>query len=253
MARQRNNKVMTSQAMISAGANYTRGVGDIVNRRATLLGASTILRNFLRKVALYGQLMENNVTNTLSCVDKTVWTLDNNQLGHPLKYQRFGSSNDLIKATGCTCRECIRNRIHIGDENEKRFTITYIDQAVVNPIGFSIFEREVTNMVNFGSIRDSLLRQNLYTSTAVNEDMIGVRVDKYNKLVRIVSVLTKTIKPLLTGYIKTSKKYKVWILQPSEYRTETRNILAKILHSETDDFTGYSKFQNRVVQEWNPS
>ena len=77
--------------------------------------------------------------------------------------------------------------------------------------------------------------------------MAGVRVAKYNELVRIASVLTKTIKPLLTGYIKTSKKYKVWILQPSEYKTDTRNMLSKILHSETDDFTCYSQFQNKVV------
>ena len=133
-------------------------------------------------------------------------------MGHPLKHQKFGNSNDFVKVIGRTCREGIQNRIHIGDENEKRVTITYIDQAVVNPIGFSIFEREVTDMVNFGSIRDSLLRQNLYTSTAVNVDMTSVRVANYNELAHIVSVLTKTIKPFLTGYIKTSKKSKVWIL-----------------------------------------
>ena len=253
MARQRNNKVMTSWAMISAGANYGRGIGDIVNRRAIFLGASTILRIFLRKVAPYGQSMEDNVTKTLSGVDKTVWTLDNNQLGHPLKHQRFGSSNDFVKVTGRTCRECIQNTIHIGDENEKRVTITYIDQAVINPIGFSIFEREVPDMVNIDSIRNALLRQELNTSTAVSIDMTGVRVGKYNELVRIASVLNKTIKPLLTGYIKTSKKYKVWNLQPTEYTNATRNMLSKILHSESEDFNHYSKFQNRVVQEWNPS
>ena len=30
-------------------------------------------------------------------------------------------------------------------------------------------------------------------------------------------------------------------------------MLVKILHSESDDFASYSKFQTRVVQEWNPS
>ena len=30
-------------------------------------------------------------------------------------------------------------------------------------------------------------------------------------------------------------------------------MLSKILHSESEDFNHYSKFQNRVVQEWNPS
>lgn len=77
-------------------------------------------------------------------------------------------------------------------------------------------------MMNIGSIIGSILRQNLYTGTAVNVEMTGVRVTKYNQLVRIVSVLSKSLKPLLTGYIKTSQNYIVWKLQPSEYITETR-------------------------------
>ena len=40
--------------------------------------------------------------------------------------------------------------------------------------------------------------------------MTGTRVAKYNQLVCIASVLSKTVRPLLTGYIKTSRKYKVW-------------------------------------------
>ena len=63
--------------MISVGTNYGRGVRDIFNRRATFLGASTTTRTLLRKVTLYGQPMENNITLTLSCIHKTVWTLDN--------------------------------------------------------------------------------------------------------------------------------------------------------------------------------
>ena len=49
MARQRNNKVMVSWAMISAGANYGRGIGEIVNRRATFLGASSTTRTLFEK------------------------------------------------------------------------------------------------------------------------------------------------------------------------------------------------------------
>ena len=138
---------MTSWAMIAAGANYGRGIGDIVNRRATFLGASTTTQTFLRKVSLYGKSMEDAITVTLSTVNKTVWTLDNNQLGHPLKHQRFGSSNDFVKVTGRTCRQCIENVIDIGEENAKRSIITYIDQSVVNPIGFSVFERDVPDMI----------------------------------------------------------------------------------------------------------
>ena len=143
---------MTSWAMIAAGANYGRGIGDIINRRATFLGASTVTRIFLRKVTPYGKSMKDDITVTLSTVHKTVWTLDNNQLGHPLKHQRFGSSNDFVKVTGRTCRQCIENLIDIGEENDKRVIITYIDQSVINQIGFSVFERDVPDMMNVGSI-----------------------------------------------------------------------------------------------------
>ena len=40
-SRQKNPQKMKHWAMISAGANYGRGIGEIVNRRATYLGAST--------------------------------------------------------------------------------------------------------------------------------------------------------------------------------------------------------------------
>ena len=83
--------------------------------------------------------------------------------------------------------------------------------------------------------------------------MTGLRVTKYNELMCIASVLCKTIQPLLTGYIKTTQKYKIWKQQPIEYCSETRNMLSKIMQSESSDFHSYSRFQNLVVHEWNPS
>ena len=88
MAGQPNNKVMVSCAMILAGANYCRGIGHIVNWRASFLGTSATTKTFLRKVIPYGQSMESNITKTVSFHDKNVWTLDNNQSGNPVKHQR---------------------------------------------------------------------------------------------------------------------------------------------------------------------
>ena len=86
MVRQRTNKVMVSWAMISDDANYGRGIGKIVNRCAIFLGASSTF--FLRKVMPYGQSIEINLTKILSFVNKTAWTLNNNQSGDPVKHQR---------------------------------------------------------------------------------------------------------------------------------------------------------------------
>ena len=141
MARQRNNKVMICWAMISSGANYGRGIGEIVNRRATYLGASATTQTFLRTVKPFGDSMLKNVAKCLSKVHKTVWTLDNNQRGHPLKYQRYGSSNNFVKVTGRTSMKCIRCTTDIGVENEKRAPLSYVDKLIVNPVNFPVFER----------------------------------------------------------------------------------------------------------------
>ena len=100
------------------------------------------------------------IAGCLSTVDKTVWTLDNNQRGHSLKYQRFGSSNTIVKVTGPTCYKCIICKDDIGNENEKRAPLTYVNQSIVNPINFSIFEKDVADMRIVGQVRNSLLRVN---------------------------------------------------------------------------------------------
>ena len=94
----------------------------------------------------------------LSKVHKTVWTLDNNQRGHPLKYQRYGSSNNFVKVTGRTSMKCIRCTTDIGVENEKRAPLSYVDQLIVNPINFPVFEREVTDITKVDLVIKSLLR-----------------------------------------------------------------------------------------------
>lgn len=75
MARQKNPQRMKSWAMISSGANYGRGIGEIVNRRVTYLGASTTTQAFLRAVRPYVDTMIERVTKTLALCNKTVWML----------------------------------------------------------------------------------------------------------------------------------------------------------------------------------
>lgn len=91
MARQRNNKVLVCEAMISAGENYGTGIGEIVNRRTTYLGASTT-KTFFRTIEPVADSMLANIQIYLFSVNKTVLKFDNNQLEYPLNYQRFESS-----------------------------------------------------------------------------------------------------------------------------------------------------------------
>ena len=81
-----------------------------------------------------------NVEKSLSTINKTIWPLSNNQRGHPLKYQRVGSSI-FFKVTGRTSIKCVICLDDIGNKYEKRCDISYIDQLIVSSIKFSIFEK----------------------------------------------------------------------------------------------------------------
>ena len=110
---------MKHWARISSGANYGRDIGEIVNRGATYLGASTTTQTFLRIVRPYGNTMIDNVTETLRSRHKTVWMLDNNQRGHPLKFQRVRRSNKIVNVTGRMSREFTVCETDVGEERSK--------------------------------------------------------------------------------------------------------------------------------------
>ena len=97
MSRQKNPHKMVNWAIVSAASSYNRGVGDIISRREMYMGVSSTT-HILGHVKPYCDNMIPNVTQTLSHVDKTVWILNNNQRGHPLKFQRYGSSPYLSKS-----------------------------------------------------------------------------------------------------------------------------------------------------------
>ena len=154
--------------------------------------------------------------------------------------------------TGRTCYKCITCTDDIGNENKKRAPLTYVNQSIVNPINFSIFEEEVKDMMVVGQVRDSLLRVNRYDGQAVKIDMTGKRVDIYTELVAIANTITYTIRPLVTGYNKTKDSYKTWKNRPMYFQSQCRNNISKILHAEHSDFSSFNLFQQHVVEEWNP-
>ena len=219
---QRNAKRMKHWAMISAAANYGRGIGEIVNRRATYLGASTTTQTFLRSVKPYGITMIDNITSTLSRVNKTVWILDNNQRGYPLKFQRFGSSNNFVKVTGRTSKQCTECKTDIGEEYTKHSVLTYVEQVIVNPINFPVFEKEISDEHSIQALHKCLVRGNACLPSTTKIDLTGNRVRIYILLVDIASTIRFTIAPLPTGCNITRKKYKTLKNQPPQYFSEKR-------------------------------
>ena len=252
MSRQMNPQKMLNWAIISSGANYGRGLGDMVNRRSTYLGASATTQTYLKVVKPFGDAMLSNIAIRLSGLSKTVWMLDNNQKGHPKKFQRFGSSNKFVKVTGRTARNCILCEDDLEEENSKRVPITYIDQAIINPVNFPVFEQEIHDIDCNKNIQQCLLRKCVVDSHAVKLDLTGERVSIYNTLIDIVNTIEFTVLPLLSGYNATKKVYKRWRSQPEMHYSTLRMKVMKIMQSEKPLLREIDKFQSKIVDIWNP-
>ena len=95
---------------------------------------------FLQIIKSFGDGIINNITSTLSTINKIVWIIDKNQRGHPLKYQCFGSAKNFVKVTGRVAKKCVVCESDLGEEDTKYYVLTYVDQAIINSMDFSIFE-----------------------------------------------------------------------------------------------------------------
>ena len=71
--------------------------------------------------------------------------LDNKQREQLLKFRCFRSSNNFVKVTGRTSKECTVSLTNLGEEDNKHCVLTYVDQDIVNPVHFPVFEQEVTD------------------------------------------------------------------------------------------------------------
>ena len=143
--------------------------------------------------------MVDSITSALSYVNKTVWMIDNNQRGHPLKFESFGSSNNFVKFTGRTSKQCIVCEKNLGEEDIKHSILTYVDQSINNH-DFPVLENEVLDITNIEKIHRCLIRGNLTCGSTTKIDITGHRVGIYITLNNITSTFKNTIIPLFTRY-----------------------------------------------------
>lgn len=189
------------------------------------------------------------MTGTLQHLHKTVWMLDNNQCGHPLKFQRFGSSSNFGKVTGRTSRKFTVCETDVGEENSKHCVLTYVHQVIPNPIKFPYFDLEITNEPSLDEIHRCMIRDMSNCTSTTKVDITGLIVRNYIVVHNIASTIEETLRPLLTGYNKTTDKYKCWRNQPSQYINTDRQSIAKQLRSNDITMTLYGKFQQVIVEQ----
>ena len=112
-SRIRNKKSFINWGMVATAANYGRGHGNSNTTQSTYFGVSTTLPTFLNKTNSLRENMTTNIHNYLKEETKFFCCIDNNQKGHSLKYQRYGTSNKFIKVTGSV----IKKFIHVDMEH----------------------------------------------------------------------------------------------------------------------------------------
>ena len=178
--------------------------------------------------------------------------VDNNENGHLKKIQRFGSSNRFVKVTGRTIRNCILCQDIIGEENDKRVTVTYVDQKIMNPINFPIFEKENVNLMNMDGVNNCLLRSGPFDGSVERLDLTGNRVNIYTELIDLTNTIQFTVLKMLTGYVASKDRYKRWRHQPDHHFNDKRKALMSVLHKETPNLRQCTAFQQNIVNQWNP-
>ena len=93
--------------MIAAAASCGCGHGETVRKIGSHFGFSCMLGTFLKHVRPLGLLMNETVSKLVCGEAWLCAAMDNNQKGHPLNFQRYGSSNKFFKVTGRVLYQCV--------------------------------------------------------------------------------------------------------------------------------------------------
>ena len=255
LTRLRNPQSCIHYAIVSAAALYSKGCGDNIQRRFTYSGVSATVKTFLKRVRPYGDNMLQSAASELYKSKVTIATLDNNQKGHPNKFQRFGSSNKFVKVTARYFRQ-YSPYISNNEPTNKKVTITYVKQNIPSPDQMAPFEVVFDNEeVGYSMIANIVNGQSISNSVAYsNIDFTGKRVKSYARIVDICDEVQFGVRCFLTGYNRSNQDYKYWNNMPSRYQTQLRNDI--VLQMNTLKSTTISKcsmFQNDVTLLWNPN
>ena len=133
------NHSFTFWGMVTTASAYSRGKQASLTN--SFFGNSTTLATFLRHTKQWREEMIDSIKDCLKTENDIVCCIDNNQKGHNIKYQRFGSSNKYVKVTGCIIKQYMYYTSSMNFPND-RVKITYLSQVIPLPIGMPDYENQ---------------------------------------------------------------------------------------------------------------
>jgi len=255
LSRLRNPQNCIHYAMISAAALYSKGCGDNVQKRFTYSGTSSTVQTFLRHVRPYGDNMLQSAATALYNSNFTVATLDNNQKGNPLKFQRYGSSNTFVKVTARYFRDFIPYSSDINT-NGMHASITYVKQAVPSPNPMIPFEMICNNeAMDYSILSNAVVNKMIMRNdTQSTVDFSGKRVKGYANIIDICDEVQFGLRSFMTGCNRTDRTYEYWQHMPEQHKTKERDNIVQVMNRlKSTAIASYSSFQNDITIGWNPS
>ena len=255
LSRIRNSQNCINYAIVSAAALYSKGCGDNIQKRSTYSGTSATVKTFLKHVCPYGDNMLQSAASVLYKNKYSVAVLDNNQKGHPSKFQRFGSSNKFVKVTARYFREFSPYITSMNTTN-KHTTVTYVNQQIPSPDPMLPFEKLYHNeKLKFNLLTNIILNHNIDNdNSTATIDFSGKRVEAYANIINICDEVQFGLRRYLTGYNKSNRTFKYWPHLPQQYQTIQRDRIVKLVNGTKQSvLVKCASFQTTVTLEWNPA
>ena len=256
----RFNQFLASWGMITAGAVYARGRNSVDNK--SFFGNSTTVSTFMKRTKYWRENMNSYIHQTLSNEASIVACIDNNQKGFGLKYQRFGSSNNYIKVTGCVIKRHLNYTPAIDDiENEAH--LTYYEQNIPSPHKMMKYETVDDNSESIYALfmhhvtpyykkEDLNYDSEKYASEDI--DFSGNRVQAYHKHCMIYDTVNY-IRMVTAGiYHRTNQSFNYVEFSPDKWKTHDLQIIVQRMNNLKGSifFKGIKLFQRHAARQWNP-
>lgn len=122
--------------MTHTAASCVMGSTRVLNIQCSMFGTGTSLKTMMKNSQTFHDKQVNSIKRILSQENSMFFMLDNNQKGHSLTFQKFGSSHTFVKVTGTATREyCQHSYIHKTYDTVGDTPITYWNQAILSPLG----------------------------------------------------------------------------------------------------------------------
>ena len=251
-----NNQKLIHWEIFHTAAGYAVGSNISTSLSLSYFGATATYKSFLRRTKIPRDSFITNIKQLYQKQLKSCCMLDNNQKGHPMQFQRYGSSNKFVKVTGIAMREYIH---HAYDKTQKydlqgKVKITYVQQPIPSPLGMlqydTIFDTKDRLPLIFLKIFENTQTLPVYSQDV---DFTGYSCKRYSDVIKVVDTLN-TMKKCLTGYVITTSEFKFPALHPDKFKSELRNTITKKVHHVRNTLLSKSqKFQQINTEMWNPA